>query len=42
MFQPRPNEQQYAWLPQRRIPEKNRYGQSIETVPEGPRCAVNR
>ena len=35
MFQPRPNEQQYAWLPRAAHPEKNRYGKSIETVPEG-------
>ncbi|MCB1799124.1 MAG: aspartate carbamoyltransferase, partial [Gammaproteobacteria bacterium] len=35
MFQPRPNEQQYAWVPHVAHPEKNRYGQSIETVPEG-------
>lgn len=35
MFQPRPKEQDYAWLPRVAHPEKNRYGQAIETVPEG-------
>ncbi len=31
----RPNEQSYAFLPLVNHPEKNRYGDSIETVPEG-------
>lgn len=31
----RPNEQSYAFIPQVKHPEKNRYGESIETVPEG-------
>lgn len=35
MFQPRPKEQKYAWVPNAAHPEKNRYGQPIETVPEG-------
>lgn len=35
MFQPRPKEQEYAWVPQADHPSKNRYGTSIETVPEG-------
>ncbi|MCB1772363.1 MAG: dimethyl sulfoxide reductase anchor subunit [Gammaproteobacteria bacterium] len=35
MFQPRPKEQKYAWVPHVAHPEKNRYGTSIETVPEG-------
>ena len=30
----RPNEQSYAFIPQVEHPEKNRYGASIETVPE--------
>lgn len=33
--QQRPNEQSYAFIPQVDHPEKNRYGESIETVPEG-------
>ena len=35
MFEPRPNEPAYAFVPQAEHPETNRYGQSIETVPEG-------
>jgi len=35
MFEPRPKEQKYAWVPQVEHPEENRYGKSIETVPEG-------
>ena len=31
----RPKEQPYAFVPDVKHPEKNRYGQSIETVPEG-------
>ena len=31
----RPNEQSYAFVPDVKHPEKNRYGKSIETVPEG-------
>ena len=35
MFEPRPKEPDYAFLPKAEHPETNRYGQSIETVPEG-------
>ncbi len=35
MLQPRPGEQDYAWVPRAEHPTQNRYGQSIETVPEG-------
>ncbi|MGV6825838.1 MAG: DmsC/YnfH family molybdoenzyme membrane anchor subunit [bacterium] len=35
MFEPRPKEQDYASVPDVEHPEKNRYGTSIETVPEG-------
>ncbi len=35
MFEPRPKEQNYAWVPRADHPQKNRYGQSIETVPAG-------
>lgn len=35
MFQPRPGEQPYAWVPRVDHPQQNRYGTSIETVPEG-------
>lgn len=35
MFQPRPKEQKYAWVPRVGHPDANRYGTSIETVPEG-------
>ena len=35
MFQPRPKEQNYAWVPRAEHPRENRYGTSIETVPEG-------
>lgn len=35
MFEPRPKEPNYAFVPQVDHPEQNRWGQSIETVPEG-------
>ena len=35
MFEPRPQEPAYAFVPQADAPERNRYGTSIETVPEG-------
>lgn len=35
MFEPRPKEQKYAWVPQAPHPQTNRYGVSIETVPVG-------
>jgi DMSO reductase iron-sulfur subunit len=35
MFKPRPKEQPYAFVPNVAHPALNRYGQSIETVPEG-------
>ena len=35
MFEPRPQEQDYAWVPKTGHPERNRYGQPIETVPQG-------
>ncbi len=35
MFKPRPKEQAYAFVPNVPHPEVNRYGLSIETVPEG-------
>jgi DMSO reductase iron-sulfur subunit len=35
MFEARPKEQAYAFVPHVAHPEKNRWGQSIETVPEG-------
>jgi len=35
MFQPRPKEQCYAFVPQVDHPQTNRYGTPIETVPEG-------
>ena len=35
MFKPRPKEQPYAFVPKVAHPQVNRYGQSIETVPEG-------
>lgn len=35
MFEPRPNEQPYAYVPRVGHPATNRYGSPIETVPEG-------
>ena len=35
MFEPRPKEQSYAFVPVGVTPEVNRWGTSIETVPEG-------
>ncbi|MEN8106729.1 MAG: DmsC/YnfH family molybdoenzyme membrane anchor subunit [Pseudomonadota bacterium] len=35
MFEPRPKEPAYAFVPEAGHPETNRYGKSIETVPEG-------
>ena len=35
MFEPRPKEPAYAFVPQVDHPEQNRWGQSIETVPPG-------
>jgi len=35
MFEPRPKEQPYAFVPQVAHPEANCWGQSIETVPQG-------
>jgi len=35
MFEPRPNEPAYAFVPDAEAPTVNRYGKSIETVPEG-------
>jgi DMSO reductase iron-sulfur subunit len=35
MFEPRPGEPAYAFVPQAGHPQTNRYGKSIETVPEG-------
>jgi DMSO reductase iron-sulfur subunit len=35
MFEPRPKEPAYAFVPQVEHPDTNRYGTSIETVPEG-------
>ena len=35
MFEPRPKEQPYAFVPQAAHPETNCYGTPIETVPEG-------
>jgi len=35
MFEPRPNEQDYAFIPRAGHPETNRYGKAVETVPEG-------
>jgi DMSO reductase iron-sulfur subunit len=35
MFEPRPGEPAYAFVPQTGHPQTNRYGKSIETVPEG-------
>ena len=35
MFEPRPQEPSYAFIPQVPHPATNRYGTSIETVPEG-------
>ena len=35
MFQARPNEPIHSFVPQLTHPEKNQWGQSIETVPEG-------
>ena len=35
MFEPRPHEPAYAFVPTVEHPETNRYGTSIETVPEG-------
>ncbi len=35
MFEPRPKEQDYAFVPQVEPPASNRYGTPIETVPEG-------
>jgi len=32
MFEPRPKEPDYAWIPAAEHPEKNRYGKNIETV----------
>ena len=40
MLQPRPGEQDYAWVPRAEHPERNRYDQSIETVPEGHELRV--
>ena len=35
MFEPRPEEPAYAFVPQVEHPQTNRYGKPIETVPEG-------
>ena len=35
MFEPRPKEPAYAFVPQVDHPAQNRWGQSIETVPQG-------
>jgi len=35
MFEPRPNEQSYAFVPQAAHPESNRYGTPVVTVPVG-------
>jgi len=35
VFEPRPNEPDYAFVPQVEHPEKNRYGTPVETVPAG-------
>ena len=35
MFEPRPQEPAYAFVPDADSPQNNRYGKSIETVPEG-------
>jgi DMSO reductase iron-sulfur subunit len=35
MFEPRPNEPAYAFVPDAETPQANRYGKAIETVPEG-------
>jgi len=35
MFEPRPNEPDYAFVPEVEHPAANCYGQPIETVPEG-------
>jgi len=35
MFEPRPKEPDYAWLPDASHPATNRYGMPIETVPAG-------
>lgn len=35
MFEPRPGEPAYAFVPDAEAPQANRYGTSIETVPEG-------
>ncbi len=35
MFDPRPGEPDYAFVPRVPHPDRNRYGKSIETVPEG-------
>ncbi len=35
MFEPRPKEPNYAFVPQVAHPESNQWGQSIETVPQG-------
>jgi DMSO reductase iron-sulfur subunit len=35
MFEPRPKEPAYAFVPDVEAPQTNRYGKSIETVPEG-------
>lgn len=35
MFEPRPKEPDYAFVPRVEHPENNRYGTAIETVPEG-------
>jgi len=35
MFEPRPKEPSYAFVPQVAHPEQNHWGQSIETVPKG-------
>jgi hypothetical protein len=35
MFEPRPKEPDYAFVPKVEHPTANRYGQPIETVPDG-------
>jgi hypothetical protein len=35
VFEPRPKEPAYAFVPDAEAPAVNRYGKSIETVPEG-------
>ena len=42
MYEARPKEPAYAFVPDAEAPLTNRYGKSIETVPEATPCVASR